>query len=117
GVVLDPTGATIPGATIRLLESANGKVRLLKSGAEGRFSLAGLQGGRYDIQISAPGFSTAVRDFSLRERDHAVFSAVLNVGSVAETTEVTAMAPVIDTQSAAVSRRAVMTPPSAKKKD
>jgi hypothetical protein len=117
GTVRDPSGAVLPGATIRLLETAAGKVHMLTSGADGRFSLAALHAGRYEMQASAPGFRTAARSFSLKERDRAVFSVVLDIGSVSESVEVTAASPVISTASAAVSRRGAMATPSAKKKD
>jgi len=117
GIVQDVSGAVIPGAAIRLLETATGKAHRMSSGADGRFSLAALQAGRFEIQASAPGFRTAARGFSLKEGERAVFSVLLDVGSVSESVEVTATAAVINTESAMVSDRARKSAASAKKKD
>ena len=117
GVVRDASGAVIPGATISLLETATGKTNILTSNAEGRFSLASLRAGRVEIRAAAPGFRTAVRGFSLNEGERAVFSILLDVGSVTESIEVTASAGVINTSSAMVSERARKGADSARKKD
>jgi A-macroglobulin TED domain/Alpha-2-macroglobulin family/Carboxypeptidase regulatory-like domain/A-macroglobulin receptor binding domain/MG2 domain/Alpha-2-macroglobulin bait region domain len=84
GTVLDPTGATIPNATItlRLISSAN--TRTARSNATGQFSLAGLPAGRYRAEIASPGFHNISREFTVQPRDRAVLSAVLSVGSVTE---------------------------------
>jgi uncharacterized protein YfaS (alpha-2-macroglobulin family) len=117
GIVRDASGAAIPRAAIRLLETATGKVHKLTSDAEGRFRLAALQAGRFEIQASAPGFRTAARGFSLKEGERAVFSILLDIGSVSESVEVTASAAVINTESAMVSDRAARSARPARKKD
>lgn len=103
GIVLDRSGAVIPGASIRVVERAAGKVRTLASGADGRFALSGLAAGDLEIQVSSPGFQTSIRRISLAEGDRAVFSVVLDVGSVASTVEVSAAAPLLNTMSTTVS--------------
>ncbi len=108
GIVSDPTGAVVPRAEIRLIETAAGKVHLLASGQDGRFALAELNPGPFEIQVSSPGFMRAARGFSLKEGDRAIFSVVLNVGAVTETVTVEAAAPVINTESAMVSPRRAM---------
>jgi uncharacterized protein YfaS (alpha-2-macroglobulin family) len=103
GTVWDRSGAVIPSATIRLLEKATGKGHTLAPNAEGRFALSGLAAGNLEIRISATGFNTAVREFSMTEGDRAVFSVVLDVGTVTESVEVTAAVPVLSTSSAMAS--------------
>ena len=117
GVVSDITGAVIPRATIKVIERATGRVHEVTSGIDGRFGLAALQAGDFDIQVFAPGFTTATRRFSLHEGECAVFSVVLDVGSVSESVEVTAAAPAVMTESAMVSGRAAKTTPPTRKKD
>jgi uncharacterized protein YfaS (alpha-2-macroglobulin family) len=103
GTVADRSGAVIPGASIRLVERVTGKVHTLASNPDGRFAVAGLATGSFEIQVSSPGFRTAAREVSLAAGDRAVFSVVLDVGAVAETVEVTAMAAMVNTESAMVS--------------
>ncbi len=106
GVVQDRTGAVIPRAEIRLIDSATGVLRMLIAGADGRFSLA-LPAGRYEIRTSVPGFQNAARLFSFKEHDRAVFTVILEVGSVSETVTVTAQAPVVNTATAALRRETI----------
>ena len=53
GVVSDPTGAVVPRAEVRLIETATGKTHMLTSGQDGRFALAELNAGPFEIQISS----------------------------------------------------------------
>jgi len=102
GVVSDPTGAVVPRAEVKLIENATAKVHMLASGQDGRFALAELNPGPFEIQVSSPGFMTAARVFSLNEGDRAIFSVVLNVGATNESVTVEAAAPMINTSSAMV---------------
>ena len=115
GIVRDVSRAVIPGAAIRLIETATDKSHSLTSDRDGQFSLAAMQAGSFEILAAARGFRTAVRRFSLKEGERAVFSIVLDVGSVTQSVEVTAAASVIQTESAMVSE--VRSARSAKKKD
>ncbi len=117
GLVSDPSGAVVPRAEIRLLETATSKVHLLTSREDGRFALGELTAGFFEIQVLSPGFRTAARRFSLNEGDRAVFSVVLDIGTTTETVEVTAAAPVINTMSAMLSPRRAMKVPQPTAKD
>jgi len=112
GIVRDASGAVIPGTTITAREMVTGKTHTARTGAEGRFSLAELQAGRFELRATAMGFKTAARSFSLQDGERAVLSILLDVGAVTETVEVTAGAVMLNTDAAAVSVRR-----SAKKKD
>lgn len=107
GTVTDASGAVVPRATIKLVESVTGRVHTLASGADGRFSLAGLAAGSFEIQVTSPGFRTSARQFLLAEGDRAVFSVVLEVGAVTQTVEVMAAPATLQTESAMFS----MAPP------
>jgi len=92
GIVLDASGAGVPRATVKVLEIGAGVEHTVTAGADGRFSLAGVRPGRYNIQVSYAGFLTAARELSLEPRDRAVLSVMLNVGAVTNTVEVMAAA-------------------------
>jgi hypothetical protein len=118
GVVSDPTGAVVSRAEVSLIETATGKTHMLASGQDGRFALAELNAGPFEIQVSSPGFMRAARVFSLNAGDRAVFSVILNVGAMTESVTVEAAAPMINTDSAMLSpRRAMKVSSTPKAKD
>jgi len=55
GVVVDPSGAAIPGAAITLTQGDH--VRHAKSGADGRYAFSSLLAGTYTVSATANGFS------------------------------------------------------------
>ena len=55
GVVVDPSGALVPGAHITL--SGGGQARKTDSGADGRYAFRGCDPGAYTISVAASGFA------------------------------------------------------------
>ncbi len=90
GTVTDASGAIISGATISLHQISAANSRTTRSNAAGQFDLAGLPAGRYQVEISSPGFKITVREFSVQLRDRAILSVTMSVGSVTETVMVEA---------------------------
>jgi A-macroglobulin TED domain/Alpha-2-macroglobulin family/MG2 domain/A-macroglobulin receptor binding domain/Carboxypeptidase regulatory-like domain/Alpha-2-macroglobulin bait region domain/Macroglobulin domain MG3 len=90
GSVTDVTGAVVPGANVELREDSNGRIlRTVVNGA-GQFTFAGVQAGKYNIQISSMGFEIASMDFAARSRDWAMLTVRLMVGSETQTVAVSA---------------------------
>jgi hypothetical protein len=90
GTITDPTGASIPGATIIIREPATGYIHTLKSDSAGYYSVGPLIPGDYTITFSAPSFkglqeSTVVRTGTVTSGD-----AKLSLGAANETVTVTA---------------------------
>ncbi len=85
GTVVDASGAVIAGATIILRPLSTAIGRITHAGADGQFALAALPPGRYRVEISSPGFFNLSNEFTLQERDRAILSARLDVGTVTET--------------------------------
>jgi hypothetical protein len=56
GQVADPSGAALPGATVRLTGVNNGIARTVRTGDSGRFSFSQLKPGAYAVEAAAPGF-------------------------------------------------------------
>jgi hypothetical protein len=108
GTVTDLTGAVIPNATVELVDAHSKKTRHAKTGANGEFSFSGLPASEYTIQVSAQGFRTGLRAFSLQPRDRVVVDATLQVGAVTQTVEVNAAVPMLETEQAMVSGRNVI---------
>jgi hypothetical protein len=103
GRVTDPTGAVVAGATITLRD-ASGKTRQTTTGTDGSFHLTELPAGRYDLMATATGFKTNQQSIELKASEVAMMQPVLGVGTVSEAVEVSGAAPVLETESASVSR-------------
>jgi hypothetical protein len=58
GVVTDSTGALIPGATVNLTDS-EGRLVTATCDGEGRYNFPRLAAGKYEMRVTAPGFSSA----------------------------------------------------------
>jgi hypothetical protein len=84
------------------LQDASGSTRQTATGADGSFWLTGVPAGRYDLTVTAPGFSKNEQSIDLKPSELAMLQPVLNVGAVAETVEVTSSAASIQTESASV---------------
>ena len=67
GRVLDPSGAPMPGATVRLTSGDQGFERSFKTGEKGRFQFGELSQGNYRIIASSRGYRAADQSLSLPE--------------------------------------------------
>ena len=85
GIVTDRTNAVIPNAFVSLVQISTGQVRSARTDAVGQFSFAALPAGHYQVRVSATGFMTSSREFSVEARDSAVLSATLDIGSATQT--------------------------------
>lgn len=103
GTVSDQSGAIIPGAAVTLHQVGGMSSANAVTDTNGKYKVTGLSAGRYELQISAPGFQRTSRQIDLPARELAVVTSELSVGSVTETVEVTAATPVISTENASMS--------------
>jgi hypothetical protein len=102
GVVLDASGAVIPGAAVTAI-SETGVQFTMVTGQAGQFLLTGLPTGYYRLACTMAGFQSKVL---LRVPVYGVGSTVvdirLEVGSVAETVMVSGEAPSVETTASSV---------------
>ena len=56
--VTDPSGATVPNATVTLTSRDTGSVRTITTGGDGTARFAQLNIGSYTIRVETPGFTT-----------------------------------------------------------
>lgn len=56
GTVTDPTGTAVPGARITATDTATAVKQATTTDGEGFYSLQSLLIGRYDVEVTAPGF-------------------------------------------------------------
>jgi hypothetical protein len=100
GTVTDNTGATIPGAKVTLTDMGTRQTRDVQTGPTGNYTFTLLNPGTYSISISQPGFkSFVIPNITLAASDRAREDAKLTVGAAAETVQVTAQAPALQTDS------------------
>lgn len=101
GRVLDPSGAPVPAAQIKIRNTANGAERKVATASEGLYLLPLLSPGTYDVSASVPGFKSALRsgvELAVDQKTQVDFT--LEVGTVSERVEVTAAAAQLNTTEA-----------------
>jgi len=104
GVVRDETGGVIPGAVVRVSNVETGIARNVSTNAQGRYTAPSLTVGDYELQAEAAGFRVEVRrGIRLTVGRQAVVDFALQVGSVAESVEVTGEAPLVETTTSSLS--------------
>lgn len=101
GEVRDPSGAVVPGASVAAENTATNVVIRTTSNAEGRYVIPLLLSGVYKMTATAQGFKTSVRDnIELRIADHLQIDFSLELGTSAESVQVTAESPLLQTATA-----------------
>ena len=104
GMVTDPTGATIAGAEVIVVNDATRVQSVTKSNSEGIYVVANLPPGSYRVQVSKPGFKTIIKpDITLNVQDALAINFALPLGAVSEIVTIQGGAPLVNTESAAVS--------------
>jgi hypothetical protein len=100
GTVSDSTGARIPGATITVRNAATNASYKTESTAAGQYTVPNLPVGRYEAAVEVTGFKKFVSaNLDLRATDVLRVDAIMQLGSMVETIEVTAEAGRIQTDS------------------
>jgi len=104
GMVSDSSGAVIPGAQIKVINSATNVVRDTLTTADGFYRVVDLIPGTYDIVVDHPGFRTAEqRGVSLASTETVRVDFVLQLGAVSEKVNVQAEVPQVETEQGRIS--------------
>ncbi len=105
GQVLDTSNSAVPGAQVKMTQTATGYVRIATSGADGTYSLPNLPVGPYTFEVTAQGFKTHVQPgITLQVGSSIQVNATLQVGAVTENIQVTASANMVETRSNSVAQ-------------
>ena len=97
GTVMDPSGAVVPDATVKIIHVATGEERTLTTGSDGRFAANLLSVGGYRIEVSAKGFATTiVKGVHLAVGQYLIQDISLKLAAVGQTVEVQAEAGPVD---------------------
>ena len=104
GQVTDTSGAIVQGADVQLINDTTNLRYAAKTNRDGIYSLTQIPPGTYHIQVSKTGFKTIVKpDILLNVLDARAINFDLPVGAISETVTVEGGAPLLNTESAAVS--------------
>ena len=86
GVVSDPSGGVLPGATVVLLNEATLQTRQATTDSKGGYFFASVPPGVYTVRIEMPGFKKAEnKAIRMSANDTKGFDVTLQVGAQSET--------------------------------
>lgn len=103
GVVIDPTGAVVPGASVTVKNNATNQESTTETGDDGSFTAPSLQDGIYTVTITARGFKQAVvTQIKIDIGKPSSIKVQLEVGSANETVTVVGSAELLQTQTQTV---------------
>jgi hypothetical protein len=104
GQVWDPSGLSISGAQVTLIDIDRGTSTGAATTNSGLYRFATVHPGRYRMEIRATGFRVInFTGLTVNVQDHLEQNFTLTVGSISESVTVNGEAPLLDTESAAVS--------------
>ncbi|HXI27427.1 MAG TPA: TonB-dependent receptor, partial [Vicinamibacterales bacterium] len=94
GAVVDPEGKAVVAAAIVIRTAVSGETRTTTTDGTGRFAIAGLAAGGYDVEVFVPGFDTVRRnDVRVEVGRTEPLSIRLTVANITETVTVSAALP------------------------
>jgi len=103
GTVTDATGAVIHGATVTLTNEGTSASLSTTTGPDGAYKFTPVRIGSYKLSASLQGFQTVTqRGVTVNVGTDVVADFTLRPGNVAQTVEVTAAAPLLESQNASV---------------
>jgi hypothetical protein len=89
GIVSDPTGAVIPGATVKIQNPVSQYERSTTTDAKGNFQFGNVPYNSYHMTTEMRGFSTSVQDVAVQASAPVTKLVTLTVGTAATTIQVT----------------------------
>jgi hypothetical protein len=99
GTVTDSSGAVVVDAQVTAVNVATNFETATVTNSEGLYRIPFLRPGTYRVRISASGFKSFVRQgLELRVGETIPINAVMELGAVAESVQVTAAAPLLETE-------------------
>jgi len=91
GTITDPKGASVPDATVELLDPTTSITTTVATGADGGYLFPAVPPGTYKVTITARGFRQAVvSNVRVEVGKSALVNVVMELGQITQTVEVTA---------------------------
>jgi Carboxypeptidase regulatory-like domain len=85
GVVKDPSGGVVAGATVEISYAVSGYRRETTTGADGAFRFTNVPLNTYHLVVTAPGFASLTQDVDVRSSVPLSVPISLKIGSAAST--------------------------------
>ncbi|MBN1221752.1 MAG: TonB-dependent receptor [Candidatus Aminicenantes bacterium] len=104
GKVIDQDGAPLPGAEVTVRNVETGYAKSTQTSADGDYLFSGIQPGKYECEVSLPGFATQLRKgmtFSVGARLSINFT--MSTATLEEEVTVTAESPMVEVTKSEVS--------------
>ncbi|MGH9467307.1 MAG: carboxypeptidase regulatory-like domain-containing protein, partial [Terriglobales bacterium] len=102
GLVTDPSGAAIPGATVTLVNTQTGAIKTVSTGVRGDYRFSLLPPGTYTVEAKATGFAPRKARVAVNVGQVEAANLALQVGATTQTVTVTAEAAPVQTNNANV---------------
>ncbi len=103
GVITDPSGATVPGATVAASNLATGVKTTFTSDSGGEYHFTNLPIGTYDLAVTAKGFTPkTINGLTVSLNRTTTQNIALSVGNAETTVQVTDAVSTIDSTSAQI---------------
>jgi hypothetical protein len=103
GTVTDSSGGVIANAKVTITETDTNESYNITTNSRGEFVRPALKAATYSVTVSAPGFKTSQQKaLLLNPGERSNVNITLTVGDVGQTVEVTATAPLLQTESTQV---------------
>ena len=103
GKVTDPTGSSVPSASVRIVNADTGITRQVITGTSGEFEARSLNPGFYNVEVTAPNFQKQVVErVKLDVSQSVTLDFHLTVGTVNEQIQVQAEAPLLQTDTGTI---------------
>ena len=103
GTITDTSGAVVGGAKVTLTSEDTGATLSTTAGGSVNYEFSPVRIGSYKIDVASKGFKTEIQShITVDASARVLVNFKLQPGSVTETVEVTAAAPVLQTQDASV---------------
>lgn len=82
GTVTDPNDAVVSGAEVTITNESDNASRVIQTDETGTYRFDGLEGGKYIVQITSPGFRRFIANTTLVDGNEKELKSILDVGAV-----------------------------------
>ncbi|MDE3187075.1 MAG: carboxypeptidase regulatory-like domain-containing protein [Acidobacteriota bacterium] len=106
GVIKDPSGALVPGATVTLVNNANGNTLSTTSTSSGSYVFTQISPAKYTIKVTSAGFGEQTKTAELLVNQPASIDFTLTVQASSVTVDVSATAQTLNTADASIGNSA-----------
>jgi len=105
GVVSDPSGAIIPGATVSLKSIGGKNEEVARANEAGQYKLQTVPAGEYLMKVMVPGFATYQKTLTLTAGSASTVNVNLAIGEILETVDIVSKRPQTATSAAATPQK------------